>query len=177
MIFDFQPTDLNPLLAAIADEFHSLVSERQLQVECHTSPEPAEVSLDTPKMLQVLRNLLGNAVKFSPPHGLIELAVEQREQSVLVTVSDQGIGIPAGEEGEIFDKFIQSSKTKTGAGGTGLGLAICHEIIAAHQARIWAENRPEGGAVFCLELPWHHSPAVLQIGEDSPASSHEEATF
>ena len=156
MAFDFQPTDLNPLLAAIADEFHSLLSERQLQMVCHTLPERAEVRLDGPKMLQVLRNLLGNAVKFSPPHGIIELGIEQREQGVLVTVSDQGVGIPAGEEGEIFDKFIQSSKTKTGAGGTGLGLSICREIIAAHQGRIWAENRPEGGAVFCVELPRHH---------------------
>ena len=65
MVFDFQPTDLNPLLAAIADEFHSLFSEHQLQVVCHTLPEPAAVRLDSSKMLQVLRNLLGNAVKLS----------------------------------------------------------------------------------------------------------------
>jgi len=53
----------------------------------------------------------------------------------------------------VFDKFVQSSKTKTGAGGTGLGLAICHEIITAHKGRIWAENRPEGGAMFSFEIP------------------------
>ena len=174
MIFDFQPANLNPLLSTIANEFHALLSERQLQVACHTLPERAEVSLDTSKMLQVLRNLLGNAIKFSPPHGLIELRVEQRVQSILVTVSDQGVGIPAGEEDAIFDKFIQSSKTKTGAGGTGLGLSICHEIIAAHQGRIWAENRPEGGAVFCVELP-HHRHHRRATDSPRPASPQKEA--
>ncbi len=176
MAFDFQPADLNPLLSTIADEFHALLSERQLEVVCHTLPERAEVSLDTSKMLQVLRNLLGNAVKISPSHGLIELRVEQREQSVLVTVSDQGVGISAGEEDAIFDKFIQSNKTKTGAGGTGLGLSICLEIIAAHQGRIWAENRPEGGAVFCVELP-HHRRATdrPRPASTQPAAPHEEA--
>ncbi len=175
MAFDFQPTDLNPLLAAIADEFHSRFSERQLQVVCHTLPEPATVRLDCSKMLQALRNLLGNVVKFSPPHCVIELGIEQREQNVVVTVSDQGVGIPAGEEGAIFNRFIPSSETKTGAGGAGL--AICREMIGAHQGLNCAEHRPGGGVVFCPELPSHHSPAVPRTDEDSPASSHEEAAF
>jgi len=94
---------------------------------------------------------------------------------VVVTVRDQGIGIPAGKEGEIFDRFIPSSETKTGAGGAGL--AICREMIGAHQGLNCAENRPGGGAVFCPELSSHPSPAVPRTGEDSPASSHEEAAF
>jgi signal transduction histidine kinase len=72
---------------------------------------------------------------------------------VRVSVLDQGPGIPPDELEAVFDKFVQSSKTKTGAGGTGLGLAICREIIAAHKGRIWAENRPGGGAVFSFEIP------------------------
>ncbi len=63
------------------------------------------------------------------------------------------MGIPDDELYSIFDKFTQSSKTKTGAGGTGLGLAICQEIISAHQGKIWAENNPEGGATFKIVLP------------------------
>ena len=83
---------------------------------------------------------MGNAIKLSPPHGLVGLAVKQRAQNMVMTVSDQGVGIPAGEEGPIFDKFIQSSKTKAGAGGTDLGLSICREIIVSHHRR--ATDRP-----------------------------------
>ncbi len=112
-----------------------------------------EVALDVEKIKQVLRNLLDNAIKFSPEGGTIDVAVCRVASSVRVSVCDQGPGIPQDELEAVFDKFVQSSKTKTGAGGTGLGLAICHEIIAAHKGRIWAESRPEGGAVFSFEIP------------------------
>jgi signal transduction histidine kinase len=72
----------------------------------------------------------------------------------LVQVSDRGIGIPDDELDSVFDKFVQSSKTKTNAGGTGLGLDICKEIIIAHNGKIWAENNPEGRATFCFVLPY-----------------------
>ena len=68
-------------------------------------------------------------------------------------VRDHGDGIPPDELEAVFDKFIQSSKTKSGAGGTGLGLSICREIVDWHQGRIWAQNHPEAGAVFTVELP------------------------
>jgi len=103
--------------------------------------------------MQVVRNLLSNAVKFSPEGGTIELRMFYGERTVVVCVSDQGIGIPEEELTTVFDKFVQSSKTKTGAGGTGLGLSICREIMTAHKGRIWAENRPEGGTVFSVEFP------------------------
>jgi signal transduction histidine kinase len=112
-----------------------------------------EVTLDIDKIKRVLRNLLNNAIKFSPEGGTIDVAVCRVASSVRVSVRDQGPGIPQDELEAVFDKFIQSSKTKTGAGGTGLGLAICQEIVAAHKGRIWAENRPEGGAVFLFEIP------------------------
>lgn len=67
---------------------------------------------------------------------------------------DQGIGIPGNELVSVFDKFTQSSMTKTGAGGTGLGLAICVDIVEAHRGKIWAENNPEGGATFSFTLPY-----------------------
>jgi len=69
-------------------------------------------------------------------------------------VKDEGLGIPADEQEFIFDKFIQSSKTKTGAGGTGLGLSICKEIVEDHDGKIWAENNPDGGATFSFMLPY-----------------------
>jgi signal transduction histidine kinase len=71
----------------------------------------------------------------------------------MLSVTDEGTGIPEGEYEAVFDKFVQSSKTKSGAGGTGLGLAICREIVAQHGGRIWAEPAPGGGARFVLILP------------------------
>lgn len=152
MSFDFEPTDMNTLLATVVDEFRPLIQERPLHIACHTPPERTEVTLDTDKMMQVIRNLVNNAIKFSPPNGMIELTLQRHDQNVVLSVLDRGPGIPEEELGAVFDEFIQSSRTKTGAGGTGLGLSICREIVTAHGGRIWAENRPEGGALFCVSL-------------------------
>jgi PAS domain S-box-containing protein len=166
MTFEWQPTDLRLLLERVADEFSSLTSERHLTIMCHTPPISTEVTVDPEKMMQVLRNLVSNAVKFSLPDSTIDLRLERREQSLVVTIADQGVGIAEEELDTIFDKFVQSRRTKTGAGGTGLGLAICREIMAAHHGRVWAQNRPEGGAVLTVELPLA-SPETLA---ESPAS-------
>lgn len=77
-----------------------------------------------------------------------------------MSVSDEGVGIPAGELESVFDKFVQSSRTRTGAGGTGLGLSICREIVAAHHGRIMACNNAAGGAEFIVELPLGDAPAL-----------------
>ena len=76
-----------------------------------------------------------------------------RREALALVVRDQGVGIPPGEEARIFDKFIQSSATKTGAGGTGLGLAITQEIIRGHHGAISARNHPDGGAEFEIRIP------------------------
>jgi signal transduction histidine kinase len=158
MTFDFQPTNLGVLIATVADEFSSLVSERHLTVHWQTPIAAVEAIVDAGKLKQVLRNLLSNAVKFSPKGSTIALAMQHAVQRVIVSVRDQGPGIPENELETVFDKFVQSSRTKTGAGGTGLGLSICREIIMAHQGRIWAINNADGGAEFAFELPLALSP-------------------
>ncbi len=153
MTFEFERTALSVLLTAVADEFTSLVAARHLTVHLLPLAEAPAVLLDATTIMQVLRNLLSNAVKFSPDGGTITLSMHREGQSVVVAIRDQGRGVPAEELETIFDKFVQSSHTQTGAGGTGLGLSICREIIAAHQGHIWAANAPEGGAVFSFALP------------------------
>ena len=167
MGFEWQPTDLRLLLERVADECSSLTSERQLTIACHTPPSPTAVTIDPEKMMQVLRNLVSNAVKFSPPGGRIDLCLEPREQTLVVTIADQGVGIAEEDLETVFDKFVQSRRTKTGAGGTGLGLSICREIVAAHHGRVWAQNRSEGGAVLTLELPLARPEP---LGEDPAAA-------
>jgi signal transduction histidine kinase len=101
----------------------------------------------------VIRNLLGNALKFSPVGGTVEIRVGTAGGRVCLCVFDEGPGIPANELDEIFAKFVQSSRSRDGAGGTGLGLAICRTIVDRHHGRIWADNRTPRGAVLSLELP------------------------
>jgi len=151
--FAFEPTDIGKLVKSVTNEFDMLLSERSLSIQQEEPGFDEQVMLDVDKIKQVFRNLLDNAIKFSPEGGTIDVGTDRIGGSVRVSVRDQGPGIPHEELEVVFDKFVQSSKTKTGAGGTGLGLAICHEIIAAHQGRIWAENRPEGGATFSFEIP------------------------
>ncbi|ETX00512.1 MAG: hypothetical protein ETSY2_38915 [Candidatus Entotheonella gemina] len=146
-----------------------MASERQLKLEFLTAEATPEVILDPDKIRQVCRNLLSNAVKFSPESGAIICRLHEQHQAgtVLLTISDEGIGIPEDELETIFDRFVQSSKTRTGAGGTGLGLAICQGIVAAHNGRIWAQIRPAGGAIFAIELPIHQTHLTHVVGHDS----------
>jgi len=80
--------------------------------------------------------------------------MDNQVSALQFSVSDQGLGIPEDEKAHLFDKFVQSNKTRTSNGGTGLGLAICKEIVTAHQGKIWAENNPESGATFFMILPY-----------------------
>jgi signal transduction histidine kinase len=154
MIFDFHPSNFSALIGKVADEFSSLLSERGITIRYAEGNANAVAKVDRTKIMQVMRNLLSNAVKFSPKGSTIEIGVEQVDQSLRVRVADEGDGIPEDELESIFEEFVQSSKTKNGAGGTGLGLPICRQIVAAHKGRIWVENRPEGGAVFFFEVPF-----------------------
>ena len=151
--FVFQKHDLNRLTTNAIDEFRSLMSEQDLTINYTHASVGCDIEIDSTKIMQVLRNLLSNAVKFSPPGSRIEVELMEKKDCIQVSVKDAGVGIPNSEFQTVFDKFIQSSKTKTGAGGTGLGLSISREIIDAHGGRIWAENNPEGGAIFRFELP------------------------
>ena len=130
------------------------MSERDLTIKHEVVEFDGRITVDADKIKQVFRNLLNNAIKFSPKGGGIDIVIRSLKNTVKISVYDQGPGIPENELEAVFDKFVQSSKTKTGAGGTGLGLAICQEIIAAHKGRIWVENRPRGGAVFSFEIPF-----------------------
>jgi signal transduction histidine kinase len=105
---------------------------------------------DRTRLLQVLRNLLGNALKFTRTE--IQLAMEFDGERARVRLSDDGQGVPEAEREAIFEKFVQSTRTKSAAGGVGLGLAISREIMIVHGGRIWAEARGKGSA-FVLELP------------------------
>jgi two-component system sensor histidine kinase ChiS len=103
------------------------------------------VIMDPERIAQVLRNLVGNAVKFTKV-GKIKISLRNQGKNLEVIVEDEGVGIPEEELEDIFNPFVQSSKTKSNAGGTGLGLSICKEIITAHNGKIWAVNKIIGSS-------------------------------
>lgn len=161
--------DLRETILQVAGESDALLQEKQLQFHIEESTVDTHIEYDFQRMHQVFSNLLSNAIKFTPKGKQIFVTIQSTtttlgrrqtdsapEAALRITLEDQGVGIPKSELQDIFDKFVQSSKTKTGAGGTGLGLAICKEIIEAHRGKIWAGNRPEGGTMFTIILPAFH---------------------
>lgn len=152
--FHLERSDLRQLIAPVVQELDPLLARRRLGLSCRLPEYPLQVKVDALRIQQVLRNVLANAIKFSPEGGTIELDAELDEhQDVHVVIADRGPGIPSAELEEIFGAFIQSSKTKDGSGGTGLGLAICRKILEIHGGRISAANRADGGACFHIYLP------------------------
>jgi two-component system sensor histidine kinase KdpD len=129
-------------------------------------PDLPLVPLDSVLMEQVFVNLLENAVKYTPDGTPIEISARPAEGFVLVEVADRGPGLPAGEETRIFDKFHRAPQSVT-TSGIGLGLTICRGIVTAHGGRIWAENRPGGGAVFRFTLPLAGPPPPAVPSADS----------
>ena len=164
MIYDMQPHDMAVLVRTVVEQVELLAKQKSLTLLVHPCDESTLVLCDGPRIIQVLYNLLSNSIKFTPNGRTITMAMTQQmpvadEASpqglpvLAVTIRDEGIGIPDDELDTVFEKFVQSRKTKTGAGGTGLGLSICREIVEAHGGAISAVNNVEGGSAFTFTLP------------------------
>jgi two-component system sensor histidine kinase KdpD len=141
---------------------------REHPVTVHLPPDLPLVLMDGLLIEQVFVNLLENAVKYTPAGAPVEITASAAEGAIVVDVADRGPGFAAGEEGKVFDKFYRVAGA-TSVAGVGLGLTICRGIVTAHGGRIWAENRPGGGAVFHFTLPLAGQPAGVpaEIGEAS----------
>jgi len=144
------------LAEIVKDELRYRWEKKGVQVFIKAPQEKIHAFCDEVRITQVLTNLLGNAIKFSPDDETVELLISVLlDGSVSVAVRDHGMGIPAGEEKSIFEMFTQSTKTYDGSGGTGLGLSIVREIIRLHEGDVYAENNEEGeaGATFRFVIP------------------------
>jgi two-component system, OmpR family, sensor histidine kinase KdpD len=131
------------------------------------------VLLDGVMVEQVLFNLVDNALKYSPPDTPVDIRVSAGEDEVTIEVADRGPGLTEEEIDAVFEKLYRGSASAGRARGAGLGLAIAQAIVQAHGGRIWACNRPEGGAVFAFTLRLEPPPKDLALGEDG--SMEEEA--
>jgi len=145
-----EPYDVQDLLGSSLGSLEPRLKERKIKIDI-----PANLPLipmDSVLMAQVLMNLLDNALKYSPPDGMVEIAARIRDNLLEIEVADQGPGIPEEYLPKVFNKFFRLSRTEE-VSGTGLGLAISKGIVEAHEGKIWAENRPGGGSKIVFTLP------------------------
>jgi len=127
-------------------EFATLADEKKLSWQIQEI-DKVNVSFDADRIKQVVSNLFVNAIGYSNENSIIEVSFEDTSDKLTIAVKDEGVSIPIDELESIFDPFIQSSSTETGAGGIGLGLPICKRIIEDHGGKIWAEENPVGATI------------------------------
>jgi|WetSurSiteA1Bulk_404760.scaffolds.fasta_scaffold01185_4 signal transduction histidine kinase len=172
--YDMKSQNLVPLVQDAVAEIEMHAHEKQIQIKIELPEEPLLIECDSGRIMQVIVNLVGNAVKFSPKKGIVQVGIEAIKKIPeamprypgnldmnpgngkyygLVTVTDFGAGIPDSEKEQIFERFHQVKKDKKIAGqGVGLGLAISRTIVEAHHGAIWVEDNPGGGSRFRLLL-------------------------
>jgi two-component system phosphate regulon sensor histidine kinase PhoR len=145
--------DLGDVVVAAAERLRPQAERQGVVLDIQPAHALLPVNADPVRIQQVVINLVHNAVKFTPPGGRVTIAVEQRDDEIVVRVSDTGIGIAPELLDRLFERFFKADRARSG-GGTGLGLAIAKHLVQTHGGRIWAESPGEGrGATFAVALP------------------------
>ena len=163
----FAEVDVHALAAEVAQRMQLTTAAHTITVH-PAGADSATVAGDRDYLEQVFNNLIGNAIKYSPDGGTIDVAIRREGDHVVASVSDQGMGIPPAELDQIFSLFYRSQgPSAQKASGLGLGLYISREIVHRHGGRIWAESTPGAGSTFFVSLPVE--PAAPAPPEDTPA--------
>lgn len=152
--------DLNELFNHVIDRFEMVLKTTEDPVKDHTivrdlTKQEIWVEIDADRIMQVLDNILNNALKYSPDGGVITCRLLKTQSTVILSVSDQGLGIPKKDLTRVFDRFFRVDKARARSmGGTGLGLAISKEVIQHHGGKIWADSTEGKGTTFYISLPY-----------------------
>lgn len=157
---DLEFVNLNDFVSHILNRFDMIVKtdknkghKKKYTIKRELGNQALWVEIDTDKMMQVIDNIMNNAIKYSPDGGVITVRLTHSQGHVILSISDQGLGIPRKDLGKIFDRFYRVDKARSRAqGGTGLGLAIAKEIVEAHHGRIWADSSEGKGSTFYISL-------------------------
>jgi two-component system, OmpR family, phosphate regulon sensor histidine kinase PhoR len=145
--------DIKQIFSAVTADLAPSIEAKQQRVTLDVSPEARQVDGDPAKLHDIVRNLVENAVNYSPEDAEVRLGAVQHNGTYLITVADSGPGIPAEDLARVFERFYRVDKSRARPGGTGLGLAIVKHLVELHGGEAIAANRPEGGAVFTIKLP------------------------
>jgi len=154
VVYEFYETKVSSIVRMIISELSAFAEEKDVKIIFDPLPNEEKISIDSSKIAQVVTNLMSNAIKFSGSSQDILVKLEDDGKYMILTVKDCGCGVPVNELDGIFEKYIQSNKTKSSIIGTGLGLPITKNIINDHKGEIWAENNSDGpGSLFVVKLP------------------------
>ncbi len=159
------PTDVGALVAEVVSAAKQSLPLDRHELVLDLPPEPLAADADREKLRQIVMDLVENAVNYSPDGGTVRVTARRRDDSVEVSVEDEGIGIPQSEQGRIFAKFYraESGRRDLASGGTGLGLFISKELLAAMRGRIWVRSREGEGSSFVFSLPLSGQPALSEL--------------
>ena len=156
-VIEHVPCRVESLFAGVVAELAPLLESRSQTVEQSVAADAEVVNGDPAKLHDALRNLVENAANYAPESSAIHLAAVRAGQRIRLTVADTGPGIPEGDLPRVFERFFRVDKSRSRAGrdpgGTGLGLAIVKHLVEIHGGRVTAANRPDGGAIFTIEVP------------------------
>lgn len=152
-----EPVDLAPVAVEAAEELEALAAEAGVRLEVAVPERLPLVLADPSRIAQVLRNLLANAIRFTPEGGSVTLSAEAEATGLLLRVRDTGIGIAPEEQIRVFERFYQApaASPRGGRSGQGLGLAIVRLLVAAHGGTVELDSAPGRGSVFTVRLPYH----------------------
>jgi signal transduction histidine kinase len=143
--------DPEPMVREVVTSHEPIAEQKRQRLVCETRDPLPRICADRDRLVQVLGNLLGNAMKFTPERGVVHVEVGRRDSNVYFSVRDSGPGIPEADLKNVFTPYWQAKKTAHM--GAGLGLAIVRGIVEAHGGKVWAENAPGGGAIFTFTVP------------------------
>jgi signal transduction histidine kinase len=151
------PSSVDALFNGVEAELAGSLEARRQTVVYQIAADATTVHGDPAKLHDALKNLVENAINYSPEGSRILIGAERRDSRVLLTVADEGPGIPEADLPRVFERFYRVEKARSRGnrdpGGTGLGLAIVKHLVELHDGRVTAANRPQGGAIFTVELP------------------------
>jgi two-component system phosphate regulon sensor histidine kinase PhoR len=150
---DLASCDMQQLFNTVVGDVAQTIEAKRQHITTAVDPDACRLSADPAKLHDVLRNLVENAVNYSPDEAAIHLEAKRRGSTVSISVSDSGPGIPSEDLSRVFERFYRVDKSRSRPGGTGLGLAIVKHLVELHGGQAAAENRPEGGARFVITLP------------------------
>jgi two-component system phosphate regulon sensor histidine kinase PhoR len=150
---DYMPCDVDALLRGIAHDFEPMAAHKQQTLTVDVSREAATLTTDAAKLHDIARNLIENAVNYTPEGGAIDVRAAIVDGRFVLTVSDTGHGIAPDDLGRVFERFYRVDKSRARPGGTGLGLSIVKHLVQVLHGEVAASNVPGGGALFTVTLP------------------------
>jgi len=178
LVLHLEPTDLVALCRRVIAQVQQSTDRHRLTLS--TSHSPLLAHLDGGRIEQVLANLLTNAIKYSPAGGPVEvtLRAEIERQEALISIRDQGIGIPQAEQAHLFGRFVRATNGQAyGISGTGLGLYLCRELVEQHGGHIWFESIEGAGSTFSIRLPLLQDTYPQSKAERSPSPEGGQRTL